>query len=374
MDRTKVSPELNILISPLDWGLGHATRCIPILQMLIRKNCNVFVACGGKIRQILHQEFPQLNYVDIKGYNIRYSKNSWLFPFQIAKQIPKILSTIQYENKRIKEIVKEHNIHGVISDNRYGLYHNELPSVFITHQLKIKTPFGKIFNDYLQKSNYKYINKFWQCWVPDNATNLSFAGELSHPAKKPAVPLNYIGILSRFESTAKTEEKHLLILLSGPEPQRTVFENILLGQLTDYEAHVVFVRGLPTEQKKLNLPGNICVYNHLTAEELNQKINQASMVISRCGYSTIMDLAVLKKKSILVPTPGQTEQEYLAKHLMEKKFALCIDQKKFNLKAALNLSSCFNYHLTGFPSENLLENAVDAFLAHIKIEQKQFIV
>jgi len=374
MDRTKVSPKLNILISPLDWGLGHATRCIPIIHMLIRKKCNVFVACDEKIRHLLFQEFPHIKYVDIKGYNIRYSKNSWLFPLQIAKQIPKILSTIQHENKRTKEIVKEHNIHGVISDNRYGLYHNELPSVFITHQLRIKTPFGKIFNDYLQKSNYRYINKFWQCWVPDSANKANFAGELSHPAKKPAVPLNYIGVLSRFESTAKTEEKHLLILLSGPEPQRTVFENILLGQLTDYKGHVVFVRGLPTEQKKLNLPGNICVYNHLVAEQLSQKINQASVVIGRCGYSTIMDLAVLKKKSILVPTPGQTEQEYLAKHLMEKKFALCIDQKKFHLKTAVNLSSFFNYDFTGSSSENLLENAVDAFLAYIKTGQNRFIV
>jgi uncharacterized protein (TIGR00661 family) len=374
MDRIKVSPELNILISPLDWGLGHATRCIPIIHMLIRKKCNVFVACDGKIGNLLRQEFPQINYVDIKGYNIRYSKNSWLFPLQITKQIPKILSTIQYENKRIKEIVKEHNIHGVISDNRYGLYHNDVPSVFITHQLAIKTPFGKILNDYLQRFNYKYIDKFWQCWVPDNENKVNFAGQLSHPAKMPAVPLNYIGVLSRFESTAKTEEKHLLILLSGPEPQRTIFENILERQLTDYKGHVVIVRGLPSEQEKLNLPGNICVYNHLVADELSQKINQASVVISRCGYSTIMDLAVLKKKSILVPTPGQTEQEYLAKHLMEKKFALCINQKKFHLKAALNLSSFFNYDFTSFPSENLLENAVDAFLAQIKTRQNQFIV
>jgi UDP-N-acetylglucosamine transferase subunit ALG13 len=190
----------------------------------------------------------------------------------------------------------------------------------------------------------------------------------------PAVPLNYIGVLSRFESTAKTEEKHLLILLSGPEPQRTIFENILVRQLTDYKGRVVIVRGLPSEQEKLNLPGNICVYNHLVADELSQKINQASVVISRCGYSTIMDLAVLKKKSILVPTPGQTEQEYLAKHLMEKKFALCINQKKFHLKAALKLSSFFNYDFTSFPSENLLENAVDAFLAQIKTRQNQFIV
>ena len=367
MDQTSASPKPNILISPLDWGLGHATRCIPIINMLIRKNCNVLVACDGKTKSLLQQEFPQIQFVEMKGYNIRYSKNRWLFTLQIGKQIPKILSTIQYENERVKQIVKEHSVHAIISDNRYGFYHKSIPSVFVTHQLRIKTPFGKHINDSLQTINYRYINKFSECWVPDNENHMNFAGELSHPAKKPAIPVKYISILSRFKTAEKTEEKHILVLLSGPEPQRTVFENLLLSQLKGYKGLVVFVRGLQTDHRKLSPPENICVFNHLIADKLNQKINEASVIISRCGYSTVMDLAILKKKSILVPTPGQTEQEYLAEHLMKKNFALCIDQKKFQLQNALQLSSHFSYQFDGFLSENYLENTVDDFIAQVKM-------
>jgi len=367
MDRTAAPSRPNILISPLDWGLGHATRCIPIIHMLIRKNCNVLVACDDKIKSLLQQEFPQIQFIELKGYNIRYSKNSWLFALGIGKQIPKILSTIQYENERIKQIVKEHEVHAIISDNRYGFYHRTIPSVFLTHQLRIKTPFGKIVNRYLQTLNYRFINKFSECWIPDNENHVNFAGELSHQARKPTVPVKYIGILSRFKTSEKVQEKHILILLSGPEPQRTVFENLLLSQLKNYKGLVVFVRGMPTEHQKLNTTANICVFNHLIADELNQKINEASVIISRCGYSTVMDLAILKKKSILVPTPGQTEQEYLAKHLMKNKFALCIDQNKFQLMNALNLSSYFDYQFMKSYSENYLETTLTDFIARIKM-------
>jgi hypothetical protein len=215
MDQPETSLKPNILIAPLDWGLGHATRCIPIIQKLIQKNCNVLVAAEGKIKNLLQKEFPGLFFIDLKGYRIHYSKNSWMLPLQIGKQIPKIISTIQYENERLKEIVKEHDVHGIISDNRFGFYHESVPSVFITHQLRIKTPFGKIVDDYIQRINYKYINRFSECWVPDSENENNFAGELSHPQKKPSVAVKYIGPLSRFKEVIAQHEKHLLILLSG---------------------------------------------------------------------------------------------------------------------------------------------------------------
>jgi uncharacterized protein (TIGR00661 family) len=366
MDQAGTSLEPNILIAPLDWGLGHATRCIPIIHTLIRKNCKVLIACEGKIKSLLYKEFPQLSFVDLKGYRIAYSKNRWTLPFGISRQIPKILSTIQYENERLKEIVKEHNIHGVISDNRYGFYHSRIPSLFITHQLKIKTPFGSIADDFLQRLNYKYINHFSECWIPDNEGEKNLAGELSHPTKKPSIPLKYIGPLSRFRESIRQEEKHLLILLSGPEPQRTILENLLTEQLKEYKAPVVFVRGLPGEQTELRLPSTVSIYNHLPAEELAQKMSEASVVISRCGYSTVMDLAALKKKSILIPTPGQTEQEYLGKHLMKNNFALCVEQKKFRLKNALELSQQFDYRIENFSSEKNMDVAIDEFIATVK--------
>lgn len=363
MNPSKTSLQHTVLIAPLDWGLGHATRCVPIIKMLVQKNCSVVIAAEGKVKALLQQEFPELTFVDLKGYNIRYSKNKWSLPFVMGKQIPKIFSAMQYENKRLQEIVKEHNIDGIISDNRFGFYHHSVPSVFITHQLLIKTSFGKMVNGLLQKINYNYINRFSECWIPDYETENNLAGELSHPCKKPSIPVRYIGPLSRFQKMDGTE-KNVLIILSGPEPQRTLFENILMKQIKKYKQPLVLVRGLPDEKNELKVPENISVYNHLPSEELNQKMAEASFVMSRCGYSTVMDLAMMKKKSILIPTPGQTEQEYLARHLMKKKFALCVDQKKFQLKTALELAGSFHYQSGIFDGH--LETAVSAFLNMIK--------
>ena len=363
MDQAETNLKPNILIAPLDWGLGHATRCIPIIHSLIQKNCNVLIACEGPVKALLNQEFPELRFIDLRGYRIQYSKNSRAFSLQIGKQIPTILSTIQYENERLKEIVKEHAIQGVISDNRYGFYHKSIPSVFITHQLRIKTPFGKLADDLLQYLNYKYINRFSQCWIPDNEGHPCLAGELSHPEKMPSIPSKYLGLLSRFKEKEHDQKTHPLILLSGPEPQRTIFERILIEQLSDYDGPVVFVRGLPGGDHTITLPSNIDVYNHLTAGELNQKMIEASVVVGRCGYSTVMDLTRLRKKSILIPTPGQSEQLYLAKHLMKNNLALCIDQDKFMLKNSLELWSHFNWKIGNFPLQDHLESVLEDFIA-----------
>ncbi len=366
MDQPATPLKPNILIAPLDWGLGHATRCIPIIHALVRKNCNVLIACEGKTRSLLSKEFPLLTFIHLKGYRIHYSKNGWWLPFGIAKQIPKILSTIQYEKERLEAIVKEHHIHGIISDNRYGFYHQTLPSVFISHQLQIKTPFGNIADDFLRRLNYQYINRFTECWIPDNENENNLAGELSYPSSKPLIPTKYIGPLSRFKKHF-SEEKHLLIILSGPEPQRTALENLLVQQLYDYNVSVVLVRGLPGETTELKLSSNISVFNHLPAEELNQKMDEAFLIISRCGYSTVMDIAALQKKSILIPTPGQTEQEYLGRYLMKNNFTLCIDQKKFRLKTALQLAAHFNYRVSSFFSEGYLDEVLDEFIAGLNL-------
>lgn len=365
MDQATTAMVPNILIAPLDWGLGHATRCIPIIRCLLQKNCNVFIAGEGKTRTLLQAEFPHLHFVDLKGYRITYSRSKMALPFAIAAQIPKLLATIQYENERLKDIVKEHNIHGLISDNRYGFYHTGIPSVFVTHQLRIKTGLGTLVDDFLQKLNYRYISHFAQCWIPDNPGDANLAGELSHPAKKPSVPTKYVGILSRFRNTPD-QEKHLLILISGPEPQRTIFEKLMVKQVQEYKGSIVLVRGLPNEAGALQLGPNVSVFNHLPSEELNRKMSEASLIISRCGYSTVMELAVLKKKSILVPTPGQAEQEYLAKHLVQRNFALCIPQQKFRLEQALDLSAKFNYQLDAFTPEDHLSRAIDQFISLVR--------
>lgn len=248
------------------------------------------------------------------------------------------------ENLWLQKVVQDQGIDAVISDNRFGLYHAKIPCIFITHQLSIKSPFGRGSEKILQKWNYKNINRFSACWIPDNEGIENLAGSLSHPDKKPVIPLRYIGALSRFEKKKIEEKKgHLLFILSGPEPQRTIFENKIINEISHYNGTAVIVRGLPGNPSIIPSTGMIRFYNHLSADELNKEIAAAEYIISRSGYTTVMDLVKLKKKSILVPTPGQTEQEYLADYLMQKKTALVINQKTFSLTAILQQAAHFNY-------------------------------
>jgi hypothetical protein len=200
MNQPGQSPKPKLLVAPLDWGLGHATRCIPLIRHLVRLNCSVFLAGEGRVKSLLEAEFPELPFLPLRGYDIRYAKNRWILPMTLFVQIPKILSLIKYENQRVADLVKEHSIDGIISDNRFGLYHESLPTVFITHQLLIRTGLGKTADNLLQALNYRYINRFGTCWVPDLEHIPNLAGDLAHVAERPKIPLHYLGPLSRFSS------------------------------------------------------------------------------------------------------------------------------------------------------------------------------
>ena len=248
----------------------------------------------------------------------------------------------------------------VISDNRFGLYNKNAHCIFITHQLQIKT--GNHFTEKIaQKINYKYINRFNECWVIDEEGNNNLAGELSHPTTLPKTAVRYIGVLSRFKKYEVEKKYDLLALLSGPEPQRTIFENTLLAQMQTLPLDIVVVRGLPTEEEILEV-GDLKIYNHLPADALNKMILSAKVIIARSGYTTLMDIATLQAKAIFVPTPGQTEQEYLAKYLADKKY--CIAQMQDGLDVQSALHELENASLVSYPiSENiLLQKAIVSLL------------
>ena len=348
-----------VLVAPLDWGLGHATRMIPVVRALEQAGAEVFLAAEGRIRTLLGLEFPHLPMLSLEGYDISYSKHPFFLPIHLLKQMPALLKKIKQENEWLHRMQDQYQFSAVISDNRYGLYHSQLKSIFITHQLRIKAP--GLMEDILQMMHYKYIEKFDECWIPDAAGDENLSGSLAHPKKLPAMPVKYLGPLSRFKKSGEQKTQHLLILLSGPEPQRTLLEDQMLDELEHYTEPVVLVRGLPGRADKLTINDNIKVYDHLPAQELERLMEQASFIISRSGYSTVMDLAHHQKKSILIPTPGQTEQEYLGKHLVEKKIALCLQQKKFRLRPALDLAAHFPYIFPPFKSDQLMP-AVEKFL------------
>ena len=325
-----------ILITPLNWGLGHATRCIPLIRELQKQNIEVLIGASGKIAHLLQSEFPEIKIIPLTGYDIQYSKNRRFFMFSILLQLPKILFAAWKENHQLKKIVVDYQIDAIISDNRLGCFHKKLPSVFITHQLQILTG-NQLLDRLAMKANYFFINQFSECWVPDATGEINMAGLLSHPKKIPNVPVKYIGHLSRFNFQKIPPTIPLTILISGPEPQRTIFEQLIVKQSEELDMPVLIIRGLPNTNNKLTTSNkNLQYKNHLLASELSLILQQSEMIIARSGYSTVMDLLALQKKAILIPTPGQTEQEYLAKKLSEERLFFTVSQHEFNLKKNLD--------------------------------------
>lgn len=360
---------LRVLIAPLDWGLGHATRCIPIINEFLKMDCAVWLAGEGAQEKLLRAEFPQLPFLSLRGYRIKYSKTSIGMLWSMIRQAGKITKAIKYEHQWLQEIMHQYHFDVVISDNRYGLYHSSVPCIFITHQLCIKSPLGAWSEKILQQKNYAYINRFTACWVPDMKDEINLAGELSHPQKMPLIPTNYIGALSRFSKNEIQEiNNHLLFILSGPEPQRSLLENIIVDEVSLYAGTATIVRGLPDGRQMIPSTQKIQCYNHLATEELNNEIQKAAFVIARSGYSTVMDIAALGKKSILIPTPGQTEQEYLAKSLSEKNFAPFMLQKNFTIAKAMEMTKSYAYKHFNIETVTDLHYVIANFIDSLKKE------
>lgn len=357
-----------ILIAPLDWGLGHATRCIPIVSYLIAVGCEVIIAAEGSQEAILKMEFGNLKFVKLRGYRLRFGKNSLSTILKIISQIPGIVIRIRYENQWLDEFLRHVRVDAIVSDNRYGLFSSRIPSVIITHQLTIKTPFGGWIDNFTRYLNYRLINKFSECWVPDYPGRENLAGELSHPEKMPAIPVHYLGLLSRMSKTPSHNTNNLLILLSGPEPQRSILEKILLQQLEAYPHGAIFVRGLLGEA---NLPATnnkqLQMHNHLSSNLLNQVMNNSRFIISRSGYSTVMDMMRLGKQCIFIPTPGQSEQEYLAAYLSQKKMCVSYSQNNFYLQKALQEAGKLSPPQFR-TEENLYKDIINSFISQIQLK------
>ncbi len=329
------------MICPLDWGIGHATRDVPIIRELLGQGADVVIGAGNRPLAFLKKEFPGLTFIDFPGYDVEYPSGKNMI-LKMAASTPKILKKIKEENRFLDKLIDELKPDAVISDNRFGLWTKRVPSVFITHQIMIKGP--AFLEPLLYKINLSYISKYDECWIPDFENGNSLTGDLSH---KYPLPENsfFIGPLSRFaDNTGEAEtfrtdnnyKSDILVMLSGPEPQRTILEEIILKHIEALDLKSVFLKGKTEENIRPISKGRIKFFSHLESDELKKYLLNTDMVITRAGYSTIMDIAALGKKAILIPTPGQTEQEYIAKRFFEKAIYYSIEQDKFNLQTAMN--------------------------------------
>ena len=346
----------SVLVCPLDWGLGHASRDVIIIKELLHNGFKVIIGADKDSLAFLQTEFPELPFVKIPSVEIKYSKGK-LMTLKMLLYIPKILYGIQKEHQQLKSLITSHNINIVISDNRFGLWNKKVYSIFITHQIEIQLPkWMRFMNGFVNRINHWFINKYDACWVPDFPGNKNVAGTLSVPLKMPK-KTKYIGLLSRFDTKVIPEKKYdILAVLSGPEPQRSIFEEILIAEFRKNNSNALIILGKPDILASYT-KNNIDFINHLESKQLGQLILATPVVISRSGYSSIMDYIKLKKNAILVPTPGQTEQEYLADSLKEKGWFYSVKQNEFNLKKSLQKYKDFQVPL--FNNQNsLLENEI----------------
>ena len=372
--KKNVNPKLPVvLIAPLDWGMGHTTRCIPIIKALTNLSCSVLVACNSAQQEIISKEFPDILIVPLKGYNISYRKGKLGTLIKIIRQIPKILTSIKEERYFLEDFMAVNEVDIIISDNRYGLFHPKAYSVIMTHQLGLKSGIGKWADRQAQRQLYRFISLFDLCLVPDQKEPNSLAGELSNPAVLPIKPVKYIGPLTRFSKKSEPERiqreqssdrdlEKILVILSGPEPQRTILEEKILKQAQKLEYDFTIVRGVGSEQSsnensseisKIKNDSAIKIFDYADSLELEKLIDENDLVICRSGYSSVMDLLVKGKKTIMIPTPGQGEQEYLAKRLAEKGYIIAGRQKNLNLGKLLQQAQQFSYKEFPFDQQRI---------------------
>jgi hypothetical protein len=315
-----------IFISALDWGLGHATRCVPLIKKLKATN-KVIIGTTPLTKIIFDEEFPELQKIELPAYNVKYSNvlPLWLKLLFSSRRINRI---IKQEYKLLEKIISEHKIDVVISDNRFGLYSKNIHSIFITHQVFLKTP---IANKMAQRINQNHILNFNEVWIPDyEEETISLSGELSH-GEHFHKKIKYIGVLSRLEKSSSLEKKYdYLFLISGPEPQQTLFANALIKK-AEQNPNFKFAFVKPNNLKPENQ--NIETFNSPNAKQISEVVLQSKKIICRSGYSAIMDLHQLEvdfKNVVFVATPGQTEQDYLAKYAKEKFGAKFISQRELS--------------------------------------------
>ncbi|MEI7492018.1 MAG: glycosyltransferase [Bacteroidota bacterium] len=328
------------LVCPLDWGLGHATRCVPVIRELQQQGFKVIVAADSRPYDFYRNEYPELELRRFQGTGIRYPAGSGM-AFAMAAAIPRLLLGIRKEHLFLQELVRETGACLVISDNRYGCWHEDVRSVFMTHQLNIQLPaFIRGLANVVRKINYSFINRYSECWVPDEEDEGGLSGRLSHCIKLPD-NCHFIGLLTRFSNPLPAPRElpckpaEIFVMISGPEPQRSIFETLITRQLRN-SSHTAIIAGGRTEAANAELlDGRIHVFPHLTSPQIKYYIENAGHVICRSGYSTLMDLAALGKSAILVPTPGQTEQEYLAKRMSAMNVHYAMAQGSFCLEEAL---------------------------------------
>lgn len=334
-----MSNRKNILICPLEWGLGHAGRMVPLAKRLQELNHNIFFGSGEEHLRFIKAEVPGASVVHFPGFRIRYSRYLPQYLI-ILLQSPRLICLSFLEHYRIKRIIRDYSIDIIISDNRIGLWNSGIRSVYITHQLRIIFPAPFRFLEFIPVwITRSIIKKYTYCFIPDLEGELNISGRLSHGLRLPE-NARYIGILSRLDAISD-EYTYIpgqcTVMLSGPEPQRSIFKQKLEKVLLSQGKSAIILEGKPWAEEESHTANNLTCYNHLPSDETIKVLKESEFIITRSGYTTLMELVSLGCSALLIPTPGQTEQEYLAKSLSAKGWFNSISQHDLGEKTDLSL-------------------------------------
>ena len=359
-----------ILFAPLNWGLGHAVRSIPILKALSANGFEIILAGNGFSLEFLRREFPDWQYLDLPSFEMRYSGGKSQV-ISVLKAFPKILIASWKEHRQLRHLIKKWHIDIIISDNRFGLFNKNCISVYITHQLTIPMPAGfRFLTPVIRKLHRMLISKYTYCWIPDESGAFNLSGNLSH---NQVLPKNarFIGILSRFQKeifSIEAKKKYdFLFILSGVEPQRTILEKKIIALCQENPTcKAALIRGVSCEKKLIECTEQLTVINQASEKELKSLLEASEVVVCRSGYTGIMELASINKRAVLIPTPGQPEQEYLAAYLSSYPLFSCIKQDEFTFFRLLLAAGDTKNH-SFFFSSDLLMKAIQDLPTTVKI-------
>lgn len=338
------------LVSALDWGLGHATRTAEVIRTLISAGYQIEVVASSKQITFFRSLFPETILHLIPAFKIVYSESNSQ-TWAVIKALPRLMKLYGLERKCIRKLIRSAQYDLIVSDNRYGFFHKNIKSVFICHQLQPELPTRlKFLQRWVHWFHKKLIQRFDECWIPDIAGH-QISGKLSG-SNEFRLPIKFIGLLSRLSGLQNSSHINnapdLLFLISGPENQRSIFERRILEQIPKLTSSISYliVRGVSQEASEIDN-----AINAPSSALLRHLIKESKYIICRSGYSTIMDLLCQNKTAVIVPTPGQSEQEYLAMHLSSKKKFLAMKQANFDLVEAVKClkefhPSPFYYHNT----------------------------
>lgn len=350
MFRATVPVSKRVLFAVHDWGLGHATRSLPLIRALLDRGdtVTVLVAPGNALRLLQAELGDRCAFYPYADIPKPFSRFPALFYLRMSLSMPQVMALFRREHELTEKLVKERDLDCVVSDTRYGIWSQAVPSYCILHSLRQLIPFRPHWLERLvERSQCRKLSGFTKVLIPDMEEDGGLSGELSHDLDIDwgAGRLEWIGPLSGVRVQPGKRDIDMFFSISGIEPQRTIFERKVLDALPQLTGRIVVTLGQPARADECIERGNATIHGCLDRHAQADMLNRARITITRSGYTTLMELAELGGRALLVPTPGQSEQEYLARLHRERGRMWSTTQSELDLPADLERAA----NLPGLP-------------------------